>query len=466
MRNILWHPVAELIVLVLIVASIVLMIVEATLLPTDPLFAQVEHAANVITWIFFIELCLRWIAIGSFRRFFSQYWMDCLAVAPLLRPLRILRVLRLLRLFRLGLTLDRWAAGLENTFAQGYREYFVVAMIAATIVLTGAMSIFILEGAQNPQVSSFGQSVWWATFTMMAGEPVGGEPQTPEGRVVLLVLMLGGMTVFALLTGTVSALMVDRLKNTLEARFMQLDDLENHIVICGWNRGGSRLLQEIGQSPRFVSNAVVILADFDEGEEPEIDYQTIQRDRVYLVRGDYTRVQVIEDAGIRKASLAILLADKLGARSDQDRDARTVLAALSIEKLNPEIFTCVELLHKENAHPLKLAGVEEIVVASEFSSTIMAHASLNDGLVGLFEEVLTHSYGNAFHKEDVPESWIGKDFQEILGTLKADYDAILISAERRNKDTQVWEQLVNPDAHYRFEANDRFVYIARKRIEI
>lgn len=436
------------------------MVAEATLAPPPPWSHAMELAAILITAVFAIELGLRWIALGDTRRFLGAYWIDCLAVAPLMRPLRILRVLRLVRLFRAGVMVSRWAARVEGTFARGYREYLVVAMVAATLVLTGSMSILVLEGQSNGDVSTFSQAMWWATYTMMAGEPIGAEPETTAGRLVLLVMMLGGMTVFALLTGTVSAVMVDRLKNSLEANDMQLEELEDHIIVCGWNRGGARLIAELGHAAKYAHRAVVVVADFPEGEAPDIDFQRIGRERVFLVRGDYTRIHVLEDARIRHAGLAILLADKLGSRSDQDRDARTVLAALSIEKLNPDIFTCVELLHHENAHPLKLAGVEEIVVASEMSSTIMAHASLNDGLVGLLEEILTSSYGNTFYKEPVPDSWSGWTFSRALQALREEHGAILIAAERRAPDGKGWVQRVNPGDEEPLALGDRVVYLA------
>lgn len=464
LRKLCWHPVFEAFILLLIVASVTLMVAEATLAPGGSSESALEQAATFITAIFAVELGLRWYALGDTRRFLRGYWLDCLAVAPLLRPLRILRVLRLVRLFRAGLMVSRWAARLEGAFARGYREYLVVAMVAATLVLTGSMSILVLEGQENGGVSTFGQAMWWATYTMMAGEPIGAEPQTTGGRLVLLVMMLGGMTVFALLTGTVSAIMVDRLKNTLEANSMQLEELENHIIVCGWNRGGSRLIAELCRERTYADRAVVIVADFPAGEDPQIDFHEIPRERIFLVRDDYTRIHVLEQARIREASLAILLADKLGSRSDQDRDARTVLAALSIEKLHPDIFTCVELLHQENAHPLKLAGVEEIVVASEMSSTIMAHASLNDGLVGLLEEVLTSSYGNTFYKEPMPAAWAGWSFSQAMRALRDEHGAILIAAERRAPDGKGWIQRVNPNDDEPLAAGDRVVYLATGRI--
>lgn len=463
-RSILWSPTFDGMLMVWILASVAAMLVEVVSKPGSPLSLHAEAFAQWITWIFGIELALRLYVLRNLKRFLRTYWVDLLAVAPLFRPLRILRVLRLLRLFRLGLVLNRWISRFESTFSEGYREYVVVAVLSATLVLTGSMGIFFLEGRTNAEVGTFRKALWWATYSTMAGEPVGASPQTFYGRLLLLILMLGGMTVFALLTGTISALMVERLRYTLEVRDVQLEDLEDHIIVCGWNRGGARLISELGLSKRFRNKSVVIVAEFPKGEAPDIEFKHIERERIFTVHKDYTRVQVLEEAQIRRASLAILLADKIGRRSDQDRDARTVLAALSIEKLNPTIFTCVELLHQENAHPLRLAGVEEIVVASELSSTLLAHASLNDGLVTLFEEVLTSSYGNVFHKLILPDAWIGLDFGTAFQRAKSEHDAILVSVERKKTGEIPWEQTVNPASDFTLLEGDRLTYISKAAI--
>ncbi|MGM0577496.1 MAG: ion transporter [Myxococcota bacterium] len=90
------HPATE-------IALVVLIVTEATLPAGGRPRTVVEHVGDLITWIFVAELSIRlWVAPRK-RRFFRRYWLDILAVAPLIRPLRMFRVLRLLRLFRAGM---------------------------------------------------------------------------------------------------------------------------------------------------------------------------------------------------------------------------------------------------------------------------------------------------------------------------------------------------------------------------
>lgn len=113
-------------------------------------------------------------------------------------------------------------------------------------------------------------------------------------------------------------------------------------------------------------------------------------------------MEVLRQAGLERAAVAILLADKTVPRSDQDRDAHTVLAALTIEKINRGIFTCVELLSRENQSHLTLAGVEEIIVPDEYGGKILAAAARNRGIVCMLDELLTRERGNNFYKSALP----------------------------------------------------------------
>ena len=67
----------------------------------------------------------------------------------------------------------------------------------------------------------------------------------------------------------------------------------------------------------------------------------------WLQLTDALELEVLERVNIQSAGMAILLTDTLTPRSDQDRDARTVLAALTIERLKPDVFCCAELPSRE-----------------------------------------------------------------------------------------------------------------------
>ena len=79
-----------------------------------------------------------------------------------------------------------------------------------------------------------------------------------------------------------------------------------------------------------------------EEQEPEFTDPAL-RQRVHFPNDDFTKVATLEKAGIHRANTCIILSDMSQGRSVQDADARTILAALTVEKLNLDIYTCAEI---------------------------------------------------------------------------------------------------------------------------
>ncbi|MBE9126375.1 MULTISPECIES: ion transporter [unclassified Coleofasciculus] len=451
-------PPTEFLLILLILLSVILVIAEVALENRGQYYQQVYLAQNLLTGIFILELTIRYYTAYNKQRFFRHYWLDIIAVMPLFRPFRLLRVLRILRLLRVGILLNRNLNRVYSTVAVSLGVQIGVFLIVGLIVLVGALSIHLLEGRQNEDFKSVKDSLWWSFFTLVSGEPIGGEPQTDVGRLVTLMVVLGGLTMFAVFTGVVSAVMIQRLRTVMEVKYWELDELRDHIVICGWNRSGHLLIEEIQADPGLKHYLIVIVAEFI--QTPERELKRVNLSQVYFYSGDYTTIDVLEMVGIHHASRAILLADAIHPRSDQDRDARTVLAALTIEKLRPGIYTCAQLLDGKNNAQLRVAGVEDVIVADELASHLIATSVRNWGSVDILSELLTVQRGNQIYKISVPQQWVGISFWESGQWLKEEFDSIAIAVERQIDGSR--ETLINPPKKELLMSGDRLVVIARR----
>jgi voltage-gated potassium channel len=450
------HPMTDAVVMAMILASVALLLFEVSVEESHWLFEPAEILGHVFTGLFALELLLRFLGMPSRRRFFRLYWLDVLAVLPVTRSLRILRVLRILRLFRAGALAHRRMALLDQAVRQGGTELLTIVTVVLVVVLTGAIGLNLVERSVNPELHQLSDSVWSTMYTLVSGEPQLASPHTTGGRFIFFLVMLGGMCFFAMFTGIVSAAMVNRMKSGLEVKVMALEDVKDHVVLCGWNRGALQVLEEFQADPRWRHRPIVLVAEMP--EQPDLAPYGIQDERVLFVQGDYTKVDVLQRAGIERAAIAILLADSTGQRSDQDRDARTVLAALTIEKLNRKIFTCVELRNRDNMTHLAMAGVEEVVVASEYAGRIIAAASRTRGLVGMLDELLTSRWGNRMFKVDVPADWIGRTLGFAHVELKERHKALLMALERHDIDGTHMQ--LNPDSAGVLAAGDQLLFLA------
>lgn len=457
------HPATDALVMVLIVASIVLLIMGITL-PSDSVRGQrVDTASHVMTLVFAFELSLRYLAERNKRRFFEKYWIDCLAILPAFRFFRFFWLLRLLRVFRFGVMLSRRLSGYSALFRSGAAESLVLAAVVTSLVLAGAIGVRLAEG-EAMGFDTFEASLWWSVLSLVAGEPVGQTPTTTAGRVVTLGVMMSGLIVFAVITGVVSANMVDRLRR-LDLRNVELEDLDGHVIICGWNAAAIRVVRELQADPNYSRRGIVAIAEFE--SEPDLRGTVKHPALVFFLRGDPTRPDVLHRARIAHASRAIVLADRTKERSDQDRDARTVLTALLIENINrdhaKDIFTSVELLNRDNAQSLVSAGVEEIVVADEYVGKILAASSRQVGMTPIIEELLTAQYGNQFVKLVLPASLPPTRVDELSRRLRQQAAAILIAVE--DPEHSGGRMKVNPPDDLIVEGGMLAVVIARDAVD-
>jgi voltage-gated potassium channel len=439
-RRALEHPITETVVALLIIVAVTLVLLEAWLPRTSQYYADLARANDILTVVFIVELMIRFYAEQRKERFVRKCWYDILAVLPVFRGFRFLRILRILRLFRVGIIATRRLRRFSAAFRVVRVEYVIIGLTILTVVLMGGMSIRFAEGAANPDFDSLDQSLWFSLMTLIAGEPVGGWPTTPLGRTVTVVMMLSGLTVFAIFTGTISAIMIDTLKK-VRLHGMEIDDLHDHVVICGWNQAGPLIIDELLHDPNYQHFVVVTESDRVE-EDPVIERYPGQ---VMTLQGDYTRIGTLRDAGIDRAAKALLLADEtMEERSAQDRDARTVLAAMLIEKLNSEIYTTVQLLNRDNEASLRRVGVEEIIVSEEYVGHVMATVTKNRGIVSMLDELLTSEYGHQFYRCPVPDDIVGLTVGEAVSVLKTKYNATLLAVDEGGREGIAQGIHVNP----------------------
>ncbi|NCG20725.1 MAG: potassium channel protein, partial [Rhodobacterales bacterium] len=415
------HPITELVLLVLILLSVLLMLLELMMSRSATLDALVLVGQG-ITALFVVELSARFWVAQKKSRFFSRYWLDILAIVPLIRPLRFFRVLRVLRLFRAGILINRQATGFGGAFRGSRRSELVAILVGMIVLIASSADILLYAERGNPQFSTFEEALWFASMSLVGGEPIGGQPDSDLGRWVTLFLMLGGMTLFGVLVGTVSASMVRRLSAGLEEHAMELDELRKHTVVCGWNGSGPTVLRELfAVEP---GRCVVLITE--EEDIPKDLPDDLLRQSLYHVHGDYTRVSVLEMAGLRQATNLILLRDELIQRSEQDRDARTVLAALTAEHLSSGVYTVAELHSAQSQEILELAGVEEIVVGHWYSGVIIGAVARNRGLVRVLDELLTVE-GNRLRTISVPPSYVGRTVEDVHHQLFVEHRAVLVA---------------------------------------
>lgn len=179
--------------------------------PTD-IYASLELVAEVIFWIFAVDVVLRIIHAGGelltwkgALAFLRENWLALLALLlPAFRSLRVLRVIVVLR-------------GLEpylNT--RSSRVGMIVGVTFPLILYTAALSIYEAERyADGSNIQSFGDAVWWSIASVTTVGYGDKFPVTADGRVIATFLMVIGIGLFSALTALLAAwVMGDRKKES------------------------------------------------------------------------------------------------------------------------------------------------------------------------------------------------------------------------------------------------------------
>lgn len=184
-------------------------------LAADALLAidgDVKTLLELIDWfvcgVFFVDFCVTlYRAEYKAKYFFTWGWIDLLSSIPMINALRIGRVARLLRIFRVLRALRATKVLVGHLLAhRAESALFSAATVAFSLIVFSAIAVLTLEqNASGASIVTAEDALWWAVSTVTT---VGyGEvyPITSEGRAVAVVLMIGGVGLFAALSGIIAA---------------------------------------------------------------------------------------------------------------------------------------------------------------------------------------------------------------------------------------------------------------------
>ena len=133
-------------------------------------------------------------------RWFVRHPLDLLMVVlPVARPLRLLRP------FTLRRVMERAPGTAIRTRVMAY-----VIVSAILLLYTVALSVLNFEkGAPNANITTMGDSLWWAIVTITTIGYGDYYPVTVPGRWAAAALMVGGFAVLSMVTAVVSSWLVE-----------------------------------------------------------------------------------------------------------------------------------------------------------------------------------------------------------------------------------------------------------------
>src|SRR5580698_789636 len=191
--------------------------------------AHIVWAVNWAIWgLFVLDYVVRLCLADNRWHWFVRHLLDfAIVTLPLLRPLRLLRLLVLIEV-------------LQKAIGDAFRGRIVVYTVSGVLLLiyTASLAVFDKERyLHGATINSFGKALWWSITTVTTVGYGDVYPVTNTGRVIAVLLMIGGISLVGVVTAALASWIIDRVteEDTLlqAATVAHIEELRNEIRALG-----------------------------------------------------------------------------------------------------------------------------------------------------------------------------------------------------------------------------------------
>ncbi|MDY0395158.1 potassium channel family protein [Virgibacillus halophilus] len=177
---------------------------------------KIIYLDKMIWLVFFIDVLVRLIMAKNKWKFIKENPFDIIAALPLdsiFQTARIVRLFRVLRFFSIG---KKYLTPVKNILAtNGLGKLLTVSagiLIAATVLVTHF----------EPNIDTYADGLYWAVVTTTTVGYGDLSPVTGVGRIIAIVLMLVGIGIIGMLTGSLTTYFVkDKTEKNPTVTFIQ-----------------------------------------------------------------------------------------------------------------------------------------------------------------------------------------------------------------------------------------------------
>lgn len=305
------------------------------------------------------------------------------------------------------------------------------------LLLVADFWIVYFERGRNPAFVDYGDGLWWALVTVTTIGYGDKFPITTEGRLVGAGVILVGIGLVGLFMGKISAILVER--RIREGRGLNdAKHLSGHFVVLGHKADMSGFISGILKvNPALPPERLVVISQADETVVEEL---RIAFPGVLFLRGDMVDPMAIQRAHVSKAARVLVLADESLNRSDQEKDARTVMAVMTLKSLSPDVYTCAEVIDSKYDEHLRLAKCDEVILSREYSRFLLVSATVSEGISKVLHEMLDLSDLKGLQTTAIPEEFLGRPFSELRLHMQANGRLLLGVLENTGRAIEIKRQ--------------------------
>jgi voltage-gated potassium channel len=291
----------------------------------------------------------------------------------------------------------------------------LVGTFLLILLLSGLGILYLEREANAQQFQTVEDGLWWALVTLTTIGYGDKFPITHAGRILAFFVVLVGIGLVGTVTAKIASVLVER--RIKEGRGLsEARQKKGHFVILGWKADLAGLVADLILSDADLeAEDIVLVNGAGEGMNEEIRSRF---PRIGYIHGDVVDSETLRRAHVQDAAKLLVLADEVGGRTDQEIDARTVMAVMNVEHLAPEVYTCAEVLDSKYVEHLRLAHCDEIVLSREHERALLVGSAVSSGLSGVVRSLLQGQRQQGLGVVPVPEELVGKTFGEVARHLR------------------------------------------------
>ena len=282
--------------------------------------------------------------------------------------------------------------------------------VGAGILLTMVIGGIVLQWLEPGEISKDDNPYWWAIVTMTTVGYGDFSPATPAGRMFAVLIMFIGISLVSLLTASISSIFVAQ--KIREGKGLEQLNLNNHLILCGWNPNGGRILDSIQHLSNSKKLELVLINEMNEEDVTQLKNRYQQLD-INFVAGDFTQEEILNKANIFEANTVIVIPNTTGSEV-ATYDEKTIFATLTIKSMDPNIRVVAYLLDRENLTHIKRADADEVVVGDDFSAHILASHVVDPGIPQIANQLIESNSNSRFKRINIPSEFIGKSYSDLF----------------------------------------------------
>lgn len=297
-------------------------------------------------------------------------------------------------------------------------SFFQIGFGIFIIMILGGLGLRLFE---TGDITEKENPFWWAIVTMTTVGYGDFYPVSQGGRLFSVLVMFAGISLISMLTATISSIFVA--KKIREGKGLEKINFKNHVILCGWNRNGEKIMD----SMLYLSDSnmeIVMINDLSEEEVNRLKNKYRQINLHYIT-GDFTQEQILEKANLQNAETVVIIPND-SSKQRKHPDESTIFATLTIKSMEPNVRIVAYLHNRDNLKHIRRANVDEVVLSDDFGAFMVASHVMDPGIPQTMDVLLSNKSASRLKRVNIPPEFVNKTFDDLFNYFRAEHGWVLV----------------------------------------